>query len=29
VYIAGTPDGVARASAAIATVLESIEGREH
>jgi len=29
VYIAGTPDGVGQASAAIATVLESIEGREH
>jgi hypothetical protein len=29
VYIAGTPGGVARASAAIADVLESIDGREH
>jgi hypothetical protein len=29
VYISGTTDGVQRASAAIASVLESIEGREH
>jgi hypothetical protein len=29
VYIGGTPDGVARASAAIAEVLGAIEGREH
>jgi hypothetical protein len=29
VYISGTPDGVARASAAIAGVLDGIEGRVH
>jgi hypothetical protein len=29
VYISGTPDGIARASAAIADVLDAIEGREH
>jgi hypothetical protein len=29
VYISGTPDGVTRASAAIADVLGGIEGREH
>jgi hypothetical protein len=29
VYIGGTPDGVTRASAAIADVLGGIEGREH